>query len=64
MQDPSPGRLAYSPAEAAEVIGVCRATIYNLIGRGDLRVTKIGRATRIPITELRRLAGLTDEVTG
>lgn len=48
----SPDRLAYTPAEAATALGVCRATIYNLVARGDLRVIKIGRATRILTSEL------------
>lgn len=54
-----PARLAYSPAEAAAAIGVSRATIYNLINRGELTARKVGRATRIARTELERLAGIT-----
>lgn len=53
----SPERLAYTPQEAADELRVCRATIYNLIARGELRVVKLGRATRIPADELRRLMG-------
>ena len=52
---PNPERLAYSPAEAASALGVCRATIYNLITRGELRVIKLGRSTRITASELDRL---------
>jgi len=51
-------RFALSPAEAAHALGICRASIYNLIGRGELRASKIGRSTRIPITEIERLAGI------
>ena len=51
-------RYAVSPAEAARMLGICRATIYNLINRGELKYQKIGRSTRIPITEIERLAGL------
>lgn len=51
-------RYALSPAEAASALGVCRATIYNLIARGEITVSKIGRATRIPIDEVQRLAGV------
>ena len=50
-------RLAYAPAEAAKTLGVCRAHIYNLISRGELRAVKIGRSTRIPASELQRLLG-------
>jgi excisionase family DNA binding protein len=48
-------RYALSPAEAAHALGICRATIYNLIRRGDLKVSKIGRSTRIPVSEIERL---------
>lgn len=50
------GRLAYSPAEAANSIGVARQTIYNLMQRGELRSVKIGRSRRIPASEVERLA--------
>lgn len=48
-------RYALSPAEAAEALGICRASIYNAMARGEIRATKIGRSTRIPITEIERL---------
>lgn len=48
-------RLAYSPAEFAEAIGVTRQHIHNLINRGDLRAVKVGRCTRIPASEAVRL---------
>ena len=44
--------IAVAPAQAAELIGVSRGTIYNLIERGDLRRSKVGRATRIPVADL------------
>ncbi len=46
------GLLAVSPSRAAEMTGLSRATIYNLIERGVLRRSKIGRSTRIPVTDL------------
>lgn len=42
------GRLAYSPAELAEALGVTRAHIHNLIRRGELRSIKLGRSRLIP----------------
>ena len=44
--------ICVSPAKAAEMTGLCRATIYNLIDQGKLRRSKIGRATRIPVSDL------------
>ena len=53
----APLRLAYRVPEAAEALGICRAHVYNLITRGELRAVKIGGSTRIPATELARLLG-------
>jgi excisionase family DNA binding protein len=36
------GRLAYSVAEAAQVLGVGKTTLYALMDRGDLAFCKIG----------------------
>ena len=44
--------IAVSPAKAADMLGVSRGTIYNLIERGELRRSKIGRSARIPVTDL------------
>lgn len=51
---------ALSPQAAADRLGLCRASIYNLMARGEIRTVKIGRARRIPVTEVKRLAGLTE----
>ena len=41
-------------AAQAELGGIGRSTLYELIGRGDLRTIKIGRRTFIALTELER----------
>ena len=46
-------RLLARPEEAAELLGVGRSTIYELMRAGELPVVHIGRAARIPIQELR-----------
>lgn len=35
-------------ADAADVLGVGRSTIYELIGRGELELLHVGRSARIP----------------
>ncbi|MCZ7537806.1 MAG: helix-turn-helix domain-containing protein [Acidimicrobiia bacterium] len=45
---PATIRVAYSPAEAAEALGLSRATVHNLIRAGEIASTKIGRSRRIP----------------
>ncbi len=49
--------FALSPAEAAAVLGCTRATIYNLIGRGQLKRYKVGRSTKLNADEVRSLVG-------
>lgn len=45
-------RLLARPEEA-ELLGVGRSTIYELMRAGDLHVVHIGRAARIPVEDLR-----------
>jgi len=47
--------IAVSPQTAAEMLDCSRAFIYILIDRGELRRSKIGRACRIPIEDVRAL---------
>lgn len=54
-----------SPTQFAAEAGICRATVYNLINRGEIRVVKLGRRlTRIPLSELQRLAAAATDVHG
>jgi len=39
------------------MLGVCRASIYNMISRRELRAVKLGRSVRIPAAELARVTG-------
>lgn len=50
-------RVAVSPAEAAEMYGVSRQTIYALIDRGELRRFHVGRCARIPVDDVLALIG-------
>lgn len=45
-------RIAYRPAEAAEVLGCSRQHIYNLMWAGELPSFKRGRARFIPADAL------------
>lgn len=47
-------RLAYTMREVGLLFGLSERTIYSLIRRGELRAVRIGRAVRIPSTELTR----------
>lgn len=41
-------KLLLTPEEAADVIGIGRSKMYELIGRGEIRSVKIGALRRVP----------------
>jgi len=47
-------RLAYSMREAAEAIGICERSVWQVIKDGRLKAIKIGRSVRITREELLR----------
>lgn len=47
-------QLAYRPTEAAEMLGVKRWTVFELIRSGQLEARKLGGATIILHSELER----------
>ena len=47
--------LAVRVRDAAHMIGIGRTKLYELIGSGELQTVKIGRATLITMSSLRRL---------
>jgi excisionase family DNA binding protein len=50
-------RLAYSPSEGAQVLGISRSKIYELIAARDLKVIKLGSRTLVLHSELVRFVG-------
>jgi excisionase family DNA binding protein len=50
-------RLAYSPRELAELLGVTRQHIHNLIARGEIASVKLGSRRLIHHTTVERLFG-------
>ena len=49
----SRGRLLLRPEESAEIIGVSRARLYEILGEpGGIRSIKVGRSRRIPVSEI------------
>lgn len=54
-------RLAFRVAEAAEMIGVSRSKMYELIAAGDVKAIRIGTAVRIPADALREWLSASQE---
>jgi excisionase family DNA binding protein len=46
-------RLLLRPLEAAEMIGVGRSKVYELLASGDLPSIRIGGSVRVPLDALR-----------
>lgn len=49
--------VAFTADETAEVLGVTRQTVYQLVKRGQLRIYKVGRSTRFNAREVLALVG-------
>jgi excisionase family DNA binding protein len=47
-QPVGPARAAYSVAETAEMLGLCEASIYRALKRGDLVAVMLGGRRLIP----------------
>lgn len=50
-------KVAVTPAEAATMLGVHVSTIYELHGRGELKIHKVGRTSKISIAAIRAMIG-------
>lgn len=59
-----PGRLLLRVEEAADLLGVGRTRVYELIGSGALQSVKIGGSRRVPAAALRAfVTRLTDDAS-
>ncbi len=54
-------RKCVRPGEAAELLGVCRDTVYVLMRAGRLRSIKVGAARLIPVSAIDELLSKTEE---
>ncbi len=48
----SESKLLYRIEECAELLSLSRAQLYRLIDQGDLEVLKVGRSTRVSLSQL------------
>jgi excisionase family DNA binding protein len=48
-------RLAYSPQEAADILGLSNSTVERMIRSGTVRTVKIRARRIIPVTEIEKL---------
>lgn len=51
-------RITMRPNEVAGLLGVTRQHVYNLVGRGDLRLVRSGGASLIPVVDVYAHLGL------
>jgi excisionase family DNA binding protein len=49
--------ICYSPSRAAELLGIGKSTLFNLLARGEIRAKKLGSRTLISASELARYVG-------
>jgi excisionase family DNA binding protein len=48
-------RILLKPIEAAEVLGLSRSSVYELIRSGELPTVLVGGIRRVPMAELKRM---------
>jgi len=53
VRDQTTHQLAYSPGDAARILGVGRTKLYELLDSGDLRSSKIGKRRLITLDAIR-----------
>ena len=56
--------LLVTVAEAAELLGIGRSKLYELIGEGLIRTVHIGRARRVPVAALNDFVGSLQAAAG
>jgi excisionase family DNA binding protein len=56
-------RMAVSPDEARELLGVGRTLLYTMIADGRLRAVKVNRRLLVPVEEIRKLLAVTQPET-
>lgn len=56
------GRLAYRPAELAQMVGVSPKTIYRAIDRGELKAARVSNGTRLLIPAVKAQAWLDENL--
>jgi len=47
-------KLLLRPTEAAEVLGISRSKLYQMLAGGQLPVVRVGQSKRIPVRGLER----------
>jgi len=61
MPTPNLPRLSVSLSEAAELVGLSKATLRRLAAAGRLRLIRVGGKNLVPLADLHRLLGLEAE---
>lgn len=49
--------LAHSVNDACALLGISRAHFYVLVGRGEIRLVKLGNKSVVPTSEILRVLG-------
>jgi len=52
--EPAAATRLLNMRDVADRLGISRSTVYALVGRGELRVIRIGRRVLVPAPELKR----------
>jgi excisionase family DNA binding protein len=53
-----PERILVTIQEAAEMLSISDRSIYNLVGSGELRIVKLGRAARVAVADVHAIVAM------
>ena len=54
VPDPLPSQKLLTIPQVLDQLGICRATFYEIVKRGELTVVKLGGASRVRVTDLQQ----------
>ena len=52
IQEEPRARILYRVNEAAAALGISRAKMYDLLGRGEIGYVRVGSDRRVPLSEI------------
>jgi len=47
-------RMLLKPVEVAEMLGIAKSRIYEMLAKGELPSLRIGRSVRVPVNALQK----------
>ena len=53
-----------SPRQFGKLVGLCQESVYRMLARRELKGIKLGRAWRLPVSQLPGVLGAEEQIMG